>query len=61
MGGCVFSMCNLMLVKHKHMEGTCKTKARGKKLLRVEQGGVVLTEIPAKRLKTRKNFVPIGP
>lgn len=27
----------LMQVKHKHIEGTCKTRVRGKKLLRVEQ------------------------
>jgi hypothetical protein len=54
--GCV-TLCRLSI-------STWKVSVRpglaGKSYSELSKGGVVLTTIPAKRLKTRKDFVPIG-
>lgn len=45
-----------MQVKHKHLEVTCKTRARGKKLLRVEQGWSGIDRNSSKKVKNKKGF-----
>lgn len=55
-GGCVFSVCNLMQIKHKHIHCAYKTQARGKKLLRVEQGRSGIDRNSSKKVKTKNGF-----